>query len=504
MTAGYVASIDQGTTSTRCILIDHRGLAVAQSQREHRQHYPRPGWVEHDPLEIWENTRAVIAGALAEAGARAEDIHAVGVTNQRETTVVWDPTTGRPYCNAIVWQDTRTGKLCDRLAGDGGIDRFRETTGLPLSTYFSGPKLAWLLGEVEGLRAAALEGRALFGNIDSWLIWNLTGGTRGGAHVCDVTNASRTMLMDLESASWDEAILAAMDIPERMLPTIRPSSDREPYGFTLESGPFGGRIPVTGALGDQQAALVGQACFKPGEAKNTYGTGCFLLLNTGDKPVRSKNGLLTTVAYQLGDEPAAYALEGSVATAGALVQWLRDQLGIISSAPEIEQLAGSVDDCGDVYMVPAFSGLFAPYWRKDARGTIVGLTPYATRGHIARAALEAVAFQTWDLCRAMCEDSHLSLKSLKVDGGMVQNELLMQVQADMLGVEVVRPVTAESTALGAAYAAGLAVGFWKDKEEIAGNWSRDKAWAPAWGEAEREAKLAKWKKAVEKSLGWLD
>ncbi len=498
MSARYVAAIDQGTTSTRCMLFDHQGRVVSVAQKEHEQIYPRPGWVEHDPMEIWQRTQEVVRAALARANAHPADIAAIGITNQRETTVVWDRHTGRPYYNAIVWQDTRTKAICDALAAEGGQDRFREKTGLPLATYFSGPKIQWLLDHVDGLRAAAERGDALFGNIDTWLIWNLT-----GAHVTDVTNASRTMLMNLHTLDWDDDILDTLGIPRQMLPRIVPSSDPATWGTTRKDGPFGGEIPVCGDLGDQQAALVGQTCFDVGEAKNTYGTGCFLLLNTGERPVPSKSGLLTTVAYKFGEGPAVYALEGSIAITGALVQWLRDNLQFFEHSSQIEECARSVPDNGGIYFVPAFSGLFAPYWRSDARGVIVGLTRYITKGHICRAALEATAYQTRDVFEAMIQDAGVQLKALKVDGGMVVNELLMQFQADILGVPVVRPVVAETTSLGAAYAAGLAVGFWQNLDDLRRNWQVDKVWEPRMDEDERARLYAGWKKAVERTFDWV-
>ena len=503
MASKYVAAIDQGTTSTRCMIFDHAGRVISVAQKEHQQIYPQPGWVEHDPLEIWERTQEVVREALARAGARPADIAAIGITNQRETTVVWDKRTGRPYYNAIVWQDTRTKAICDALAAHGGQDRFRDKTGLPLATYFSGPKIQWLLDNVDGLRAEAERGNALFGNIDTWLIWNLTGGPDGGAHVTDVTNASRTMLMNLHTLDWDDDILDTLGIPRQMLPRIVPSSDPATWGTTRADGPFGGEIPVCGDLGDQQAALVGQTCFDVGEAKNTYGTGCFLLLNTGQQPVPSKSGLLTTVAYQFGDAPAVYALEGSIAITGALVQWLRDNLQFFEKSSQVEECARSVPDNGGIYFVPAFSGLFAPYWRSDARGVIVGLTRYITKGHICRAALEATAYQTRDVFEAMIQDAGVQLKALKVDGGMVVNELLMQFQADILGVPVVRPVVAETTSLGAAYAAGLAVGFWRSLDDLRQNWQVDKVWEPQMDESERARLYAGWKKAVERTFGWV-
>ncbi len=469
-------------------------------QLEHRQIYPRPGWVEHDAEEIWSRTAEVIRSAMAKAALTSSAIAAVGVTNQRETTVVWDRKTGRPHGNAIVWQDTRTDGIVAELSRDGGIDRLRAITGLPLATYFSGPKLQWLLDHVSGLRAAAERGDALFGNIDTWLIWNLT----GGAHITDVTNASRTLLFDLERLDWDDEILKLLRIPRAMLPRVRPSSDPELYGTTRNDGPFGGSVPVCGDVGDQQAALMGQACFEPGDAKNTYGTGCFLLMNTGSAPVASKSGLLTTVAYQLGSRKPVYALEGSVAIAGALVQWLRDNLGLVSSASEVEALARSVDDNGGMVLVPAFSGLFAPHWRSDARGVMVGLTRYITKGHIARASLEASAFQTQEVLDAMHRDSGARLSALRVDGGMVRNELLMQFQADLLGVPVVRPRTTETTSMGAAYAAGLAVGFWADEKELRSHWQAERSWEPRMEAAERARLLAQWAKAVERTLGWVE
>jgi glycerol kinase len=500
----YVAAIDQGTTSTRCMIFDHAGAVVSVHQLEHEQIYPQAGWVEHDPMEIWARTQDVVKEALSKAGATAADIAAVGVTNQRETTVVWDKKTGKPYYNAIVWQDTRTDKICNMLAEDGGQNRFRKKVGLPLATYFSGPKIRWLLDNVKGLRTAAEKGDALFGNIDTWVIWQVTGGVNGGAHVTDVTNASRTMLMNLETLDWDDEILGIMDIPRAMLPEIRPSSDPKLYGKTTADGPFGGEIPVCGDLGDQQAATVGQACLAPGEAKNTYGTGCFMLLNTGTDAVQSENGLLTTLCYKFGDKPAIYALEGSIAITGALVQWLRDNLNLIDSSPEVENLAKTVEDNGGIYFVPAFSGLFAPYWKSDARGVIVGMTRYVNKGHIARAALEATAFQTREVLDAMNADSGVALTALKVDGGMVYNELLMQFQSDILGVPVIRPQVAETTALGAAYAAGLAVGFWETEDDIRKNWGMDKTWKPSMSDAEREKLFAGWKKAVTRTFDWVE
>lgn len=494
----YVAAIDQGTTSTRFIIFDHEGNSVAADQKEHQQIYPKPGWVEHDPLEIWTRTQEVMQGALGKVGSGqssvVSEIAAIGITNQRETTVVWEKETGRPIYNAIVWQDTRTDGIINELARDGGQDRFRAKTGLPLATYFSGPKIKWILDNVPGARERAEKGELLFGNIDTWVIWNLT-----GAHVTDVTNASRTMLMNLVTLDWEDEILSLLRIPRAMLPTICSSS--EVYGTA--KGAVGG-IPVAGDLGDQQAALFGQTCYNPGEAKNTYGTGCFMLLNTGEKPVPSKSGLLTTLGYKIGKDKAVYALEGSIAITGALVQWLRDNLGLIDKSSDVEALAKTVEDNGGIYFVPAFSGLFAPYWRSDARGAIVGMTRYVNKGHIARAALEATAFQTCEVLDAMEKDSGVRLTALKVDGGMVFNELLMQFQADLLNVPVIRPRVAETTALGAAYAAGLAVGFWKDYDELRAHWGRDKEWKPQMDEAMREALYAHWKKAVTRTFDWVD
>lgn len=500
--AKYVAAIDQGTTSTRCMIFNHSGAPVGVHQLEHEQIYPKPGWVEHDPMEIWARTVDVVKGALQKADATVADLAAVGITNQRETTVVWDKTTGKPFYNAIVWQDTRTDKICNELAKDGGQDRFREQVGLPLATYFSGPKIRWILDNVPGVREAAAAGRAAFGNIDTWVIWNLTGGVNGGVHVTDVTNASRTMLMNLATLNWDQEIADTMGVPVSMLPRVASSS--EVYGYTTEDGPFGGRIPVSGDLGDQQAATVGQACFDAGEAKNTYGTGCFMLLNTGTEAVQSRNGLLTTLCYKFGDQPAVYALEGSIAITGALVQWLRDNLKIIDKSADIEPLAQTVEDNGGIYFVPAFSGLFAPYWRSDARGAIVGMTRYVTRGHFARAALEATAYQTREVLDAMNADSGVALKALKVDGGMVYNDLLMQFQADVLAVPVVRPQVAETTALGAAYAAGLAVGFWNNTDDMRANWGMDKTWQPTESSNASTDLYAHWKKAVTRTFDWIE
>ncbi|MGW1680757.1 glycerol kinase GlpK [Saccharopolyspora sp. NPDC002376] len=500
--ASYVAAIDQGTTSTRCMIFDHSGRVVSVDQVEHRQIFPKAGWVEHDPVEIWTNTRQVCAGALAKADLVSTDVVAVGITNQRETTVVWEKATGKPVYNAIVWQDTRTDEIVNVLAaGENGQNRYQRKTGLPLATYFSGPKVKWILDNVDGTRERAERGELLFGNMDTWILWNCTGGPDGGLHVTDPTNASRTMLMDLERLDWDADICADLDVPMAMLPEIRSSS--EVYGKFRERGVFAG-IPIAGILGDQQAATFGQACLSPGEAKNTYGTGNFVLLNTGTERVISENGLLTTVGYKIGSNDTVYCLEGSIAVTGSLVQWLRDNLGIISDAPEIEQVASTVDDNGGAYFVPAFSGLFAPHWRSDARGAIVGLTRYVNRGHLARAVLEATAFQTREVIEAMNADSGVPLKSLKVDGGMVKNELLMQFQADVLGVPVIRPVVAETTALGAAYAAGLAVGFWTSEEDIRSNWAKDKQWDPQMPSELREKEYANWQKAVSKTLNWVD
>jgi len=497
--AGYVGAIDQGTTSTRFLVFDRDGRLVAGDQREHEQITPRAGWVEHDPIEIWERTCEVIEAGLTRAGVDAGEVQAVGITNQRETTVVWDRESGEPIHNAIVWQDTRTEPLIRRLAAHGGTDRLRARVGLPLASYFSGPKLTWLLEQVPGARERAERGELAFGTIDSWLLWKLTGGARGGAHLTDVTNASRTLLMDLESLDWHEQSLELMGVPEGLLPEIRSSS--ETYGEARESA-LAGR-PLAGILGDQQAALFGQCCFAGGEAKNTYGTGSFVLLNTGEEPVPSQ-ALLSTVAYRLGGGPAHYALEGSIAVTGALIQWLRDRLGLISDAAEVEQLALSVEDNGDVYIVPAFSGLFAPYWREDARGVIVGLTAYANRGHIARAALEAAAWQSREVVDEANAAAGVPLAELRVDGGMTANSLLMQFQADVLGVPVVRPTVSETTALGAAFAAGLAVGFWKDLDELRERWQEDRRWEPQMDAAERERRYARWRKAVTRSFDWVE
>jgi glycerol kinase len=494
----YIAAIDQGTTSTRCILFNQSGSPVSADQREHDQIFPQPGWVEHDPLQIWARVQAVVQGALQRAGVGPDALAAIGITNQRETTIVWNRKTGQPYHNAIVWQDTRTDKICTALALEGGQDRFRERVGLPLHTYFSGPKLCWLLDNVPGLPDAAARGEALFGNVDCWLIWNLTGGPEGGVHVTDVTNASRTLLMNLRSLDWDDECLAALGIPRTMLPEIRPSSDPAFYGRAL------GGVPVCGDLGDQQAALVGQTCFLPGEAKNTYGTGCFTLLNTGTEPIQSRSGLLTTVGYRFDNQPAVYALEGSVAMTGALVQWLRDNLDLFDFSHQIEDYARQVPDNGGVYFVPAFSGLFAPYWQADARGVIVGLTRFANKNHLCRAALEATAYQTREVLEAMARDSGVRLTALKADGGMVYNQTLMQFQADILNVPVVRPVVSETTALGAAYAAGLAVGFWGNLDDLRANWQVDRTWQPVMSEAERDRLYQDWLRAVQRSMHWVE
>lgn len=497
--AKYAAAIDQGTTSTRCMIFDHSGNVICYDQKEHEQIYPRPGWVEHSPDEIWERTQSVIRGALSKGGLSASDIVAVGITNQRETTVVWNRKTGRPVYNAIVWQDTRTDQICNELAADGGQDRFRPKVGLPLATYFSGPKIRWILDNVPGAREAAEAGDVVFGNIDTFLTWWLTGGPNGGVHVTDVTNASRTMLMNLETLDWDDEILGIMGIPRQMLPKIVPSS----MVYGTATGDLAS-VPVAGILGDQQAAMVGQTCFDVGEAKNTYGTGSFMLLNTGTKLVPSKSGLVTTVCYKFGDRPTVYALEGSIAITGALVQWLRDNLGLITSSAEVEALANLVEDNGGIYFVPAFSGLFAPYWRSDARGVIVGLTRYVNKGHLARAVLEATAYQTREVLDAMEQDSGVKLTALKVDGGMVYNNTLMQFQADILGVPVIRPKVAETTSLGSAYAAGLAVGFWSNTDEMRANWGVDHTWTPQMDEATRERLYRGWKKAVTRTFDWVE
>jgi glycerol kinase len=498
--ADYVAALDQGTTSTRCMLFDHGGNVAAIEQLEHEQIYPQPGWVEHDANEVWERAQQVIDGALKKTGGGAGSVAAVGITNQRETTVVWDRSSGQPIHNAIVWQDTRTDKLCAELEKDGGQDRFRTKNGLPIATYFSGPKVRWILDSVDGAQAKADAGELCFGNMDTWCIWNLTGGTSGGLHITDVSNASRTMLMNLETLDWDDELLDTIGVPRSMLPEIKPSSS--PYGEVKTGGLKG--IQVAGDLGDQQAATFGQTCFSVGEAKNTYGTGNFLLLNTGNEAVQSKNGLITTVGYKIGDQPAVYCLEGSIAITGALVQWLRDNLKMIRSAPEVEDLAKTVEDNGGCYIVPAFSGLFAPYWKSDARGVFAGLTRYVNAGHIARATLEATAFQSREVADAMNADSGVNLESLKVDGGMVANDTLMQFQADILGVPVIRPKVAETTALGAAYAAGLATGFWNTEDELRENWVEDKRWDPQMDASKRDTAYHFWKKAVERTFGWAE
>jgi glycerol kinase len=497
--AEYVGALDQGTTSTRFMIFDHSGEVVGLDQKEHEQIYPKPGWVEHDANEIWTRSQEVISGGLQKAGIDAGDLAAVGITNQRETAVVWDRNTGEPACNAIVWQDTRTDKICNELSKDGGQDRFRAQTGLPIATYFSGPKVRWILDNVDGLQDRAEAGDLVFGNVDTWLIWNLTGGTDGGVHVTDVSNASRTLLMDLSTLQWDDSIVSTLGIPRSMLPEIHASS--EVYGEAV--GALQG-IPVAGDLGDQQAATFGQACYAVGEAKNTYGTGNFLLLNTGEELVQSKSGLITTVGYKIGDSKPIYCLEGSIAITGALVQWMRDNLKMIGSSPEVEELARTVDDNGGCYFVPAFSGLFAPYWKSSARGVIAGLTRYVNAGHIARAVLEATAWQSKEVVDAMNEDSGVELESLKVDGGMVVNDLLMQFQADILDVPVIRPKVAETTALGAAYAAGLAVDFWQEVEDLRANWSEDKRWQPEMDPAERDKEYAQWKKAVTRTFDWTE
>jgi glycerol kinase len=490
----FIGAIDQGTTSTRFMVFDRNGIVVSVHQKPHEQIFPKAGWVEHNPLEILENTQEIIQVALDKAKLSVSDLAAVGVTNQRETTVVWDKTTGAPIHDAIVWQDTRTAEMCARLAKSGGQNRFRAKTGLPLATYFSAPKIAWILDHIKGARARAEKGEILFGTIDTWLIWNLT-----GAHITDVTNASRTMLMNLKSLDYDAELLRAFRIPRAMLPSIRSSSEIYATGKGVLEG-----IPIAGDLGDQHAALFGQACYSPGEAKNTYGTGCFMLMNTGAKPIPSKNGLLTTLGYKIGKAPAVYALEGSIAIAGALVQWLRDNLELVKTSNEIESLASSVSDNGGIYFVPAFSGLYAPYWKDNARGAIVGMTRYINKGHLARATLEATAFQTREVLDAMNKDSGVKLKSLKVDGGMVVNETLMQFQSDVLGAPVVRPKVAETTSLGAAYAAGLAVGYWKSFGELRANWSIDKEWKPKMKAAARESLYRGWKKAVTRTFDWVD
>ena len=502
--ADFVGAVDQGTTSTRFMIFDHSGNEVGKHQLEHEQILPQAGWVEHNPVEIWERTSSVIRTALNANNLQASDLAALGITNQRETAVVWNRKTGRPYYNAIVWQDTRTDRIASALEREGKGDVIRQKAGLPPATYFSAGKVQWILENVDGVREAAEAGDAVFGNTDSWLLWHLTGGTEGGVHVTDVTNASRTMLMNLETLDWDDELISFFNIPRQMLPEIRPSSDPNKYGETLASGPLSGVVPLTGDLGDQQAATVGQVCFNPGEAKNTYGTGNFMLLNTGTELVRSKAGLLSTMAYKFGDDAPVYALEGSIAVTGSAVQWLRDQLGIISGASETETLARQVKDNGGVYFVPAFSGLFAPYWRSDARGAIVGLSRFNTNAHLARATLEAICYQSKDVADAMEKDSGVKLEVLKVDGGVTANELCMQMQADILGVPVSKPVVAETTALGAAYAAGLAVGFWNNTDELVQNWNEDKRWTPEWNDEQRADGYKGWEKAVQRTLDWVD
>jgi glycerol kinase len=498
--ARYVGAIDQGTTSTRFIVFDRGGNIISSAQMEHKQIFPKPGWVEHDPIEIWQNTQEVAGAALARASLGPGDLAAVGITNQRETTILWDKRSGEPLHNALVWQDTRVDQLVAQYARNGGPNRFRAKTGLPLASYFSGLKLQWLLDNVPGARARAKSGELLFGNIDTWLLWNLTGGREGGQHITDVTNASRTQLMNLATLDWDKALLEEFLIPREVLPRIVASS--EVYGESKTPALLG--TSIAGILGDQQAALVGQACFRPGEAKNTYGTGCFLLMNTGEKPIASTAGLITTVAYQVAKEKACYALEGSIAVTGALVQWLRDNLGMIASSGEVEKLAREVEDNGGVFFVPAFSGLYAPHWNERARGTIVGLTRYVTRAHIARAVLEATAYQTREVLGAMAQDSSISIPELRVDGGMVGNELLMQFQADILDVPVVRPKITETTALGAAYAAGLAVGYWRNRDDLVSNWAVDKRWKPQMADDRRRTLFNSWQRAVSRSLDWIE
>lgn len=504
MSKKYVAAIDQGTTGTRFMIFNHSGQVVSSAYREHRQIYPQAGWVEHDPLEIWARTQEVVKEALEKAEVDPREISAVGVTNQRETAVIWEKATGQPICNAIVWQCTRTREICQGLLDQGLEKMIQNKTGLVIATYFSGPKIKWILDNLPGLRERAKKGEILFGNIDTWIIWNLTGGSQGGAHITDCSNASRTMLMNLRTLDWDEEILEILDIPRPLLPQIRPSSDRNLYGLTTEEGPLGTHIPVSGDLGDQQAALFGQACFAPGEAKNTYGTGNFMLLNTGERIVPSKSGLLTTVAYSLEPGRALYALEGSIAITGAAIQWLRDNLGLIGDAAETEEIASSVEDSGGCYFVPAFSGLFAPYWDMYARGVIVGLTRYVNRAHLVRATLEAICYQSKDVLEAMVADSGVQLKSLKVDGGAVRNNFLMQLQADILGIKVIRPKINETTALGAAYSAGLAVGFWEGLDDLKANWVADREFTPTWDEARRTKGYNYWKKAVERTRDWVE
>jgi glycerol kinase len=496
----YAVAIDQGTTSSRAMVFDHGGRIVSVAQKEHEQIYPKPGWVEHDANEIWARCQEVLQEALEEAGASRDNVAGLGITNQRETTLVWDKTTGEPIHNALVWQDTRTDKIVEELGQVGGQDRFRDKVGLPLATYFSGPKVRWILENVDGAREKADAGDLAFGNMDTWVLWNLTGGVDGGLHITDVTNASRTMLMDLKTLSWDPHIADTIGVPLSMLPEIHASS--EVYG-EVKAGPAAG-VPIAGILGDQQAATFGQTCFDVGDAKNTYGTGNFMLINTGNELTHSKSGLLTTICYKIGDDAPVYALEGSIAITGALVQWLRDNLKMIEAAPEVEELAATVEDNGGLYIVPAFSGLYAPYWKSNARGVFAGLTRYVNAGHIARATLEATAFQTAEIVEAMNKDSGVDLTELKVDGGMVQNETLMQFQSDILGVTVIRPVVAETTALGAAYAAGLATGFWDSQEDLRENWAEDKRWEPKMDAEDRKTQMDFWKKAVTRTFDWTE
>ena len=502
--AQYVAAIDQGTTSTRFMIFDFGGNVIGSHQLEHEQILPQAGWVEHDPVEIWERTRTTIETGLESAKLSGSDLAAVGITNQRETTVVWNPKTGRPWYNAIVWQDTRTDRIASKLDREGKGEVIKRKAGLPPATYFSGGKLQWLLENVDGLKEAAEKGEAIFGTIDTWVLWNMTGGINGGVHATDVTNASRTMLMNLETLDWDDELLGFFGIPRAMLPSIEPSAKPGGYGLTPASGPVGAEVPVAGMLGDQQGATVGQVCFEPGEGKNTYGTGNFFLLNTGNDITPSPSGLLTTVGYQFGDNPAVYCLEGAIAVTGSAVQWLRDQLGLIQDAADTEAMAKRVEDSGGSYFVPAFSGLFAPYWRSDARGVIVGLSRFVNRNHIARATLESICYQTKDVAEAMRKDSGVELEELRVDGGATINDTLMQMQADILGVPVVRPVVAETTALGSAYAAGWAVGFWSNFQEMKDNWNEDKRWNPQWTDQQRTDGYAGWKKAIERTYGWVD
>ncbi|MDC7125011.1 MAG: glycerol kinase GlpK [Spirochaetales bacterium] len=500
----FIGAIDQGTTSTRFILFNFDGEAVFSRQIEHRQIFPKPGWVEHDPFEIWENTRKAVMTVLAEDNVRPSEIAAIGITNQRETALVWDKTTGKPLHNAIVWQDTRTADFIAELSKDGGVDRLRDKTGLTLATYFAGSKMRWLLKNSPEVKKAVTEGRAMFGTIDSWLVWKLTGGRDGGSFVTDVTNASRTLLMDINTLKWDEELLKIFEIPEEVLPEIVPSVPSKPYGYTRADGAFGTEIPVCGILGDQQSAMFGQACFEPGTSKNTYGTGCFMLANTGETPVKSRHGLLTTVLYKIGEQKPCYALEGSIAVAGSLVQWVRDNLGLIKTSSDIEKLALEVKDSGGVYFVPAFAGLFAPRWRPDARGVITGLTGFANSSHIARAVLESTAFQTKEIFDVMQKDADIEISALKVDGGMTANNLLMQFQADLLDVPVVRPVVTETTALGAAYAAGLSSGFWDSLDQLKEHWNEDLRWVPVMEQSDRDAKTKQWNKAVERTYNWVE